>query len=85
MALAINQASSQAQRNAYKTMYTNDLALRAALDQNQYNQTIIFQKTGMSPAGPPDMRSVSDKMAAVEQNKIQLRQALLQITDPSNA
>ena len=76
-ALAINQASNAVDQNKFRQEYLNELALRNALDQQTYNQTIIYQKTGQTPTGPPDMRSVSDKMAQVEQNKIALRQALL--------
>ena len=84
-ALAINQSSNAIDRQKFRQEYMNELALRSALDQQVYNGTILYQKTGVPPTQPADMTSVSDRMSMVEQNKIALRQALLAITDPSNA
>ena len=84
-ALAVNQASNAIDRQKFRSEYMNELAHRSALDQQVYNGTILYQKTGVPPTPVADMTSVSDRMSMVEQNKIALRQALLAITDPSNA
>ena len=84
-ALAINTASNSIDRQKFRQEYLNELSLRSALDQQTYNGTILYQKTGIPPTAPADLTSVSDRMSSVENNKIALRQALLAITDMSNA
>jgi len=65
----------------YREQYLSNLALEASNNQKNYNANAILKTTGQTPTQPPDMRSVEDKLADIEGQKVMLRSQLTQLTD----
>lgn len=68
----------------FRKMYMASLNAQAQVDKKNYDANAMFHQTGQ-PAPLEDTRSITEKLANIEQMKIQLRKDLLNITDKTNA
>lgn len=68
----------------FRKMYMASLNAQTKIDKKNYDANVLFHQTGQ-PAPIEDTRSITEKLASLEQMKIQLRKDLLAITDKTNA
>jgi hypothetical protein len=65
--------------------YLANLNLRAELDDKNLQANKVYTKTGQLPVEQTDTRTLSEKLADIERQKIDMRSKLLEITDGQEA
>ena len=69
----------------FRENYLANLQLQATNNQKNQNANIIFKQTGAPPPTLPDYRTLTEKFADLEANRVLLRAKLSAITDGTNA
>jgi hypothetical protein len=77
-------ANTPAQAKEYRKQYMAYLALEAQNEAFNLMANQVYKQTGQ-PSRPPDMRTLTEKMADVEEAKVRLYNELLSVTDGQNA